>query len=109
MLYRKATNDSGDSQVIRARCEPAETALPNRSLMKNKKRSEGESGYSDITYLNFREEHRCHRQTMTDGHATTRKKERETSEHKKPGVEETFYQLRSVTIQRKIYPNDQAD
>lgn len=61
--------------MIRARCEPAETALPNRSLMKNKKRREGESDYSDIAYLNFREEHRCHGQTMTDGHASTRKRQ----------------------------------
>lgn len=44
MLYRKATNYSGDSQVIRALCEPAETSLPNRSLMKNKKRREKERG-----------------------------------------------------------------
>lgn len=62
--------------MIRARCEPAETALPNRSLMKNKKRRGGESDYSDITYLNLREKHRCHRQTMRDGHAATRKKEK---------------------------------
>lgn len=43
-LYTKATNYSGDSQVIRARCEPAETAVPNRSLMKNKKRRKRERG-----------------------------------------------------------------
>lgn len=35
------------------------------------------------------------------------KKERETSGHK--GEEEKFHLLRSVTIQRKIYPNDQTD
>lgn len=48
--------------MIRARYELAETGIPNRSLMKNKtKEREGESGYSDIIYLNFREEHRCYR------------------------------------------------
>lgn len=98
MLYRKATNYSGDSQVIRVRCEPAETVLPNRSLMKNKKRREGVSNYSDITYLNFREEHRCHRPRQVD----MQPQETETSEHKKTGEEEKFHQWRSLTIQIKM-------
>lgn len=48
-------------------------------------------------------------QTDHDRWTYNHKEETETSENKKPEEEEKFHQLKSVTIQRKIYPNDQAD
>lgn len=78
-MHRKATDDSGDNQAMRAKFEPAETALANRANEEQEKEREGKRTYSE--FERGTQMLQTHHNRWTHNH----KKERETSGHKRRG------------------------